>query len=305
MKLFYKDQPIEDNQELLTELELPGAEFTQILYNRISPVKKDVKVAYIEGNNADGKKIQLFILLEPGETRDTFISADGVSKLSSYALEQIEKKYHLTNIKVKESNIKEIENRINQSTYKKAHAILEDFYLIDLDKNVKDKLGNKYRLVIVNNADLTIGEHLKVDELMLFDGDKQIGYLKAKYTTPKLMELHGVEKENFFLNQATIDFSNLDDEYKHKGLGYVMYFHMSQYLTSKGVEFRQSTLCSDEAQRLWNGVNKHWSKNVQIKQMKNGANLVNVSFLSIGKDCILSFKENKPIIEKKKLKIKP
>jgi hypothetical protein len=303
MKLFYKNQAIEDNPTLLNELEFPGAEFAQILYNKISPIKKDVKLAYMEGKTIDGKKKQLFILLQPNHSRNTFISADGMYSLSKYALEHIEKKYKLTNIEIKESSIKDIENSINPSVYKKAHEILEDFYVVKLDKTVEDKLGKKYRLVMVSNSDLTIGEHLKVDELMLFDGDTQIGYLKAKYTTNKLMELHSVKEDKFFLNQATIDFSNLDDEYKHRGLGYVMYFHMSQYLTSKGIKFRQSTLCSEEAQRLWEGVSKHWSENVEVKQMKSGTNFVPISFLSIGKDCFLSFKENKPIIQKYKLKI--
>lgn len=302
MKLFYKDQLIEDNQSLLTELESPGAEFAQILHSKISPIKKEVKIAYMEGELADGTKKQLFVLLQPAKVGNTYISADGVCSLSKYAINSLEKKYQLKNIEIKETNAEEVESRINPTTYKKAYEILKDFYVVDLDENVEDKLGNKYRLVIVNNADLTIGENLKVDELMLFDGDKKIGYLKAKYTTPELMRLHGVEKEDVFLNQATIDFSNLDDDYKNKGLGYVMYFHMSQYLSCKGIEFRQSTLCSDSAQGLWNGINKNWSKNIQVRQMNNGREKVNVSFLSIGEDCILSFKNNKPIIQKKKLK---
>jgi ribonuclease HI len=301
MKLFYKEQPVEDNKDLLTELELPGAEFAQILYSKISPIKKNVKIAYMEGEAVDGSKKQLFILLKLGGAREGFISADGCFSLSKYALEHIEKKYQLKDIKIKESNIEEAESKINPSIYKKAYEILKDFYVVDLDKNVEDKLGNNYRLVIVNNADLTIGEHLKVDELILFDGDKKIGYLKAKYTTPELMRLHGVAKENHFLNKSTIDFSNLEDDYKNKGLGYVMYFHMSQYLSSKGIKFRQSTLCSDSAQKLWEGINKHWSENVQIKKIENGQQKVNVSFLTIGKDCILSFKDNKPVIHKKKL----
>lgn len=303
MKLFYKKQQIKDNENLITELEDPGAEFAQILYHKISPIKKDVKIAYIEGDTVDGLKKQLFILIQPGQGRSTFISADGHFSLSRYALEHIEKKYEIKNIEIKESNIQEVENKINPLTYKKAYEILKDFYVVDIDKVVEDKLGKKYRLAMVSNSDLTIGEHLKVDEIMLFDGEKQIGYLKAKYTTPKLMKLHEVEKENFFLNQATIDFSNLDDEYKNKGLGYVMYFHMSQYLSSKGVKFRQSTLCSEEAQQLWNGINKHWNKNVKSQQIKNGNTQVNVSFLSIAKDCILSFENNKPVIQKNKLKI--
>lgn len=302
MKLFYKDQFIEDNQDLLAELELPGAEFVQILYSKISPIKKDVKIAYMEGEAVDGSKKQLFILLQHKEIRATYISADGCCSLSKYSINSIEKKYQLKDIEIKESNMEEVESRINPSTYKKAYEILKDFYVVESNKSVEDKKGNKYRLAIINNADLTIGEHLKVDELMLFDGDKKIGYLKAKYTTPELMKLHGVEKESYFLNQATIDFSNLEDDYKDRGLGYVMYFHMSQYLSSKGIQFRQSTLCSDSAQKLWDGISKHWSENVQVKKMKSGHQQVNVSFLSIGADSILAFENNKPVIHKNKLK---
>lgn len=298
MKLFYKREPLQDNKDLVAQLELPGAEFAHILYGKIAPIEKDVKVAYMEGTADDGSKKKLFIL---ADSKNRYISADGTFSLSKYSLEYIEKQHNLKNVELKESNFSELEIHINPTVYKKAYEILKDLYITSIDKTVEDKLGNNYRLVIVNNADMTIGEHLNVDELMLFDGEKKIGYLKAKYTTSKLMKLHGVEGKDFFLNKATIDFSNLDGEYKNRGLGYVMYFHMSQHLSQKGISFRQSTLCSDEAQVLWNGINNHWAENVKIKQIKSGKENIPVSFLSIGEDCILSFENNKPVIKKIKL----
>lgn len=303
MKLFYKDQPVENNKELLAELEFPGAEFIQILYEKISSIEKNLKIFCIEGNINDGSKKQLFVLIEPNENiKKYYMSADGVCSLSKYAIERFESEYGLKNIEVKESSIQVLESRVAPSTYEKAYEVLKDFYLINTDKKVEDKLGNKYRLVIISNSDMTIGEHLHVDELMLFDGDKKIGYLKAKYTTDDIMKLHGVEKDNFFLNQATVDYSKLTDEYKNKGLGYIMYFHMSQHLSKKGIEFRQSTLCSDEAQLLWSGINRHWQENVQTRQMKSGSKNVNVLFLSIGEESMLAFENNKPVINKKSLK---
>lgn len=299
MKLFYDKEPIKENKNLFDQLQVPGVEFAHILYNKISPIEKNVDIAYFEGEMEDGSKKKLFVLNQPTMIGECYIGANGVFSMSSFLIRHLEEIHDVKNIVIKKSSMQECEDKINPVIYAKADQTLKDFYVVDVNKTVEDKLNNKYRLVIVGNADMTIGEHLCVDELMLYDGDTKIGYLKAKYTTPELMTLHGVETEKFFLNQATIDYSSLKDEYKNKGLGYVMYFHMSQYLQKKGVEFRQSTLCSKKAQLLWNGINKHWSEHIEIRKIKSGSQEVNVSFLSIGQDCVFSFQNNKPTINNK------
>lgn len=144
---------------------------------------------------------------------------------------------------------------------------------------------------------------------------EQVGYLKVKYTTNNIIntlqkdnllsEANSSHKKNqnipirpdeIFLNTATIDFSRVEPEYQNKGLGYAMYFYMAQHLNKNGIEFRQSTMNSDSASRLWKGMEQHFSENVEIRSFLSK----NLAFLAIGEDSTLSFNNLKPIISSSK-----
>ena len=187
-----------------------------------------------------------------------------------------------TNIKLEHNvSVETLNNYFNNDRLKKAKQIFDNFFIKEKELIVKDKHEQDYKLIIVSNSDISIGAHLYIDEVMLFKNDQKIGFLKAKYTTKELVSLYPeYESDNFFVNKATIDYSLLEDEYKNKGLGYIMYFHMAQHLTKKNIEFRQSTLCSEEAQLLWKGFAKHFPEFITTKKIEKTF----VNFLKIGED---------------------
>ncbi len=301
MHFFYEKKDIWQQKELMEELIFPGAEFAHILYEKMGQTSPNIKLASFNGIK-NGEPIQIFCLANQDEDGEfnSFITAKGHRGISKFIFQDFEQKYGISNISL---NILQEPNslipHLKPETYQKAKEILTDFYQVGLDTITYDRENNSYRLVIVSNADMTIGEHLVVDELTLFQGNKKVGYLKAKYTTPELMEMHEIpkDKKDLFKNEATVDYSRLLPEFMNKGLGYIMYFHMAQHLNEKGVEFRQSTVCSDQAQRLWKGIETHWENNTRQEKKKTFNKSVKVSFLSIGKDAVLAFENNQPKIK--------
>lgn len=302
MKFFYQNKSIYQQKEIKKDLIYPGAEVAYILANKMLSVNPTMKLVAFEGKKEDGSISRMFSLLKHNSYgHESIINIDGEMGLDWGVPKDIKDNLQIKEYEIKDVTLNDLEPFLNLHLYEMAHSILKNFYIIQLDKKVQDRNGDEYRLVIISNADTTIGEHLYIDELKLFKGNQEIGYLKAKYTTPELMKQHGIpkSKKDDFKNQATIDFSNLEYPYRNKGLGYVMYFHMAQHLNSKGIDFRQSTICSDSAQRLWKSIEVNFSDNVTTKYKKVFDEKVKVSFLSIGQDCSLSFTDKKPTIHKK------
>lgn len=194
------------------------------------------------------------------------------------------------------------------------NLIVDELLLYKIKDEIRESFDNKRTLA---------------SKLKLIDRDsiESIGYLKVKYTTNEIVQfLDQKLQENYpdatstmtikssnvssknnnklkevspFLNVAGIDYSNINEPYKNKGLGYSMYFQMAKYLTLKDIEFRQSSINSQYAKRLWEGIQKHWKDNITLKPFMNN----NLCFLSIGQDCILDFKNSQPVIKtNKKLK---
>ena len=161
-------------------------------------------------------------------------------------------------------------------------------------KTIFDKNNEPYEIKIIKNADATIGAELIVDSLFLFHQDKLIGYLKVKYCTQDVLnKMYKKTEDSNFYNKDGVDYSFIEDNYKNKGLGYAMYFHMAQHLDSEGVDFRQSTLQSSYAQRLWTGIEKHWEKHIETHTFSK----TNCSFLKMTQDLELYSQDNKPKIK--------
>ena len=73
---------------------------------------------------------------------------------------------------------------------------------------------------------------------------------------------------------------------------------MAQFLNQNGIEFRQSTMCSDSATRVWDKMKELWPENIQEKQVFGG----NIrKFLAIGKEYNLEFVENRPQVKRLKM----
>ncbi|NCQ51613.1 hypothetical protein GW796_06910 [archaeon] len=302
MKFFYKDKLLDDQKDIINELLVTGCEFSNILYEKIKPVLKNIRIGCFEGKVGNITK-QRYILLIPTANNDyTYFSIQGERNLSKYSYQTLQNEMKVDNLSLRlVDDYNEVINKINKVTHIKATNILNSFYHIETNTTSVDKHNNKYNIQIISNTDSTIGEDLYVDELLLFDGNKKIGYLKAKYTTDEYSKLYNVDitsSAKIFINKATVDYSKLSDEYKNRGLGYVMYFHMAQHLNNKGIQFRQSTICSHAAQLLWDGINTNLIDYVTNSKIKVSNGFKNISFLSIGHDCILEFKNNKPIVSK-------
>lgn len=180
-----------------------------------------------------------------------------------------------------------------------AKELISDFFNVKASGKIVDKYNKEYSFYIVQNADPSIGDRLVVDQVYLYDGDKQIGYLKAKYTTKDISQKLGmVEKKDIFMNTATIDFSRIEEDYWGRGLGYCMYFEMSKHLTSQKIGFRASSIQTESAQGLWNGITNHFSEYIKNKKVSDKI----LPFLKIGQDCIMAFIDEKPVITSKKKK---
>lgn len=302
MEFLFKGKSLNHNKEILESILSPGYDFATIVYDKLKQTNSSVKMVKMDGLDKSGKILKEFFVVVPIISQNTFyyINANGQKAFSQYGISLLKNKYNLSSLYVNEiENIYEYKNRSNPKARSYSQEILKDFYIIKKQELVKDKSNNEYKLIIVENADLSIGEHLYVDELMLFKGQRKIGYLKAKYAPGDKIESYSVEnpKKDLFYNKATIDYSFLEDEFKNKGLGYVMYFHMAQHLTNKSIDFRQSTLCSESAQKLWLGIEKHWQFMIHKEQIGNPK--TNVRFLKVGQDCVLEFMENKPVVKMK------
>lgn len=212
---------------------------------------------------------------------------------------------NITNSSFKVVNVEDVKEKINPETMKIVENIYGSFFIEKKSFTVKDKEGEEYLVKIVENSDSTIGDVLYIDELLIFKNNERIGYLKAKYTTPELLKNYNGISSDAFNNIASIDYSRLLDNYKGRGLGYVMYFHMAQYLNEKDIEFRQSTLCSPSAQRLWDALDKNCSDLIEERNWKAGINdFKMVKFLNIPKELTLTFDNGTPkVITGKKNRI--
>lgn len=232
--------------------------------------------------------------IKPVFLNDRGYFSDGgiyLKNFSGYGKRNIISEFKLKNIEDVFIETCSLKEQPDKSAKEIIELFLSDFFNIMLQKEVQDKYGKTYDLKIVHNSDASIGDNLIVDEIFLYKNKERIGYLKAKYTTQEICQKINEElKNDVFLDEATVDYSFLDDNYKNKGLGYVMYFHMSQYLNSKGIKFRASSLQSNEARQLWAGIQKHWKNHIYKNK--------NSIFLDILPEMNLEFINQQPIIEK-------
>jgi len=285
--MFYKSEYDPATKALIDTHPL---EFACVLMDKFKDFP-EYKFGYIEGIK-DGQASRL----NPVVFEDKYyMTSDGQRKCDSpYTLPRDYPQY--SSFSLVESQLPEC---VDKKTVKQLEKKLSDFFNVAVSKSVVDKEGNAYSIKIINNADTSIGSNLIVDELRLYHKDKQIGYLKAKYTQNSIIKKLPPESYSnaLFVDKATIDYSTLDDRFKNKGLGYVMYFHMAQHLNSKKIQFRSSTLQSGHAKRLWDGINRNWGN--YIKNTKLAAQ--NCKFLEMTQDLSLYFEDNKPKIKSMKI----
>lgn len=298
MEFFLGDEPLNRNMPEYKKLKETGVELAYLMSKKYEGVNlgyKIIKHSFVEN---DIHKTSYFFgkLNNDEESRDkvsTFFSPSGF--LVGGAITRL----NITDSKFEVVKAEDIVKLLNPEIVSIADAIYKDFFILKKTEVVKDKKGDEYTLKIIQNSDSTIGDVLYIDEVLLFKGDEKIGYLKAKYTTKELLKKYNGLGDSGFGNVATIDYSKLRDDMKGKGLGYVMYFHMAKHLNEESIKFRQSTICSPSAQRLWSAFENHCADVIEEKEWSSGGKIQNIKFLNIAKNLVLSFKENVPTISKK------
>lgn len=285
-KKFIKDNPLE---------------FALVLAEKFKDFP-EYSTGFLKAKNKSGNEVLLNPIVYNKKTL-TYVTKDGERALSKYFINSLLKDSpELTDMDLIPADISHL--KINVVAKNKIENLLADFFNIKVRKEVVDKQGHKYNLKIVSNADDSIAASLIVDTLFLYDGKEKIGHVKVKYTKKEFIKAFyddtncsEAKSDKAFINLATIDYSRLEEKYQNKGLGYVMYFHMAQYLESEGVKFRSSTLQSPLAKRLWDGINKNWGEHIINKKFYNK----HCSFLKMGKELELYFEDNLPKVKKIKI----
>ena len=301
MDFFYQDEKIDYHSDLYLKLIHSGIEYSSVLLEKIKPIYSNTELVKISGINHMGEQQTSYTvcLYENNEIKEFFFLNKLISN-SHFGLQAIEKKLQITNIvleKIENINIEKNKEKLFISK-----EIFKNFFNIKKEHQVKDKHGEIYQLKIVENADSTIGSGLIIDAVYLLKNNNIIGYLKAKYTTTDMLKHHNMDHDkslHIWKKVATIDYAKINDGYTNKGLGYVMYFYMAQHLNAKKIQFRESTVQSEQAQRLWNGIQKNLDKNVKVKKINNEDF---VCFLNVGKNSALLFENKKPVVLNKRNK---
>ncbi len=273
MQLYYQNKDITD--AIKQTLKQDGEEVCRVLFEKMKDIAQVFPIL-IEENG-----IQLFALKEKTLTFDQY-----------YTIDKVRGCYD-----VKTSLVDIDKQSLNPEKLKIAQEIFNDFFIIKIQKDIYDKFGEHYQLVIIENSDLSIGDSLVVDEVRILKNGKNIGYLKAKYNTNKSMSDYGLSgnfKTDPFFMKATTDYSYLLEDFQNKGLGYQMYFHMAQHLNQKNIQFRESVSLSPKAKRIWHQMKENWSDSIQIKKVKFGSRIEHLHFLNIAKDTELYFENKQP-----------
>lgn len=88
--------------------------------------------------------------------------------------------------------------------------------------------------------------------------------LKAKHVREKIKRDYTDMAS--LINIASIDYSRIKESYQKKGLGSQMYFKMAQYLKTEKLEFRGSSIQSEEALGLWSKIRKICPDEIEVKR---------------------------------------
>lgn len=298
--MFYKREYIH-KKELDEFKDKYSYEFAYALYQKTKDISDSYNLGFIISEKNGIKTIEYPVIT----CDDSYWYSDGFENISTLEKRYVLEKYECDSLsisKVTEKDFLKLSKPLDTVKVEKAKKLLIDFHNIQhIEENIKDKNGDIYTIKIIENADPKVENQFIVDKLLLLKNNRQIGFVNAIYCTPYHLSqivydehIHG-PLERF--NIATINMSRLDESFTNKGLGYVMYYNIAKHLNKKGIEFRSSTLQSDNAIRLWDGISKHFKDYVK-HDLLNKQDVV--SFLKVGVDTILNFVDNKPNIVKLK-----
>jgi len=302
------------------------AEFTWAYYQKVKEVE-NAEMCVVTFNR-DGQEHKKAIIkqrkvsnINDHRIHDSFIDISGnkTSLTSSYVLNPNfnYKNDQITNIKIQTLNEVEFESvfgKLNKEKLEEASTLMAGFCNLKEQGFIYSKEGEEFTYKIIENSDMTLGSLLLLDELRLYKNGMQIGYLKTKYTSDKIIqELLGRDYQiqiknnikqdekasyledndikfdqhncdiifNLKINElkqkykeiktdlklfneiATIDYSNISDEFKGRGIGSQMYLRMAEHYANKNMVFRSSSLQSPSAKGLWQKIKKDHPSQIQ------------------------------------------
>lgn len=291
MKFFYKDKEINRRDEICNQLIKNGSELASVIFEKLQDTDESYKIFRHDYTKEGDSHFDFFV----GSVRNGEISTI-FTPVGELIFSRLSKSKYGA---VSEVTLDNVKSHINPETLEIAQEIYGSYCKKVLEKKVTDKFGEEYTLKIIENSDTALSNDLYLNTVLLFKENKVVGYLKSCYTTPELSSKYSdKDKSPDFLNVANVDYSRINDNFKGRGLGYIIYFHMAQFLNQNGIEFRQSTMCSDSATRVWDKMKELWPENIQEKQVFGG----NIrKFLAIGKEYNLEFVENRPQVKRLKM----
>jgi hypothetical protein len=131
------------------------------------------------------------------------------------------------------------------------------------DEIIQELLGKDYHI--------QMKDKISQDEKISYLEENDIKFDKNNYDiifNLKINELKQTYKEikrdlNIFNEIATIDYSNISDELKGRGIGSQMYLKIAEHYANKNMSFRSSSLQSPSAKGLWQKMKKDYPLQIE------------------------------------------
>lgn len=120
------------------------------------------------------------------------------------------------------------------------------------ETNMVERIKNNHELLyLVSKKDFPLFDNEEDVKFKMEEKDISLNTFNKKLVSQDMETIIGFENKPF------IEYSDIEEEYKGKGLGFQMYVEFSKYLTQKDSGLYSSTLQSDDAELLWSNIKKH------------------------------------------------
>jgi len=229
---------------------------------------------------------------------------------------------------------------LNEEKYEECLSIVDGFKEVIFEKIIFDKMGEEFKIEIIDNQDTIYNDYDSSMILNLLKNDIRVGYLKLMYREDKYFDhyiptvFHEYEDMKMIYHKDRMPFSesaegimrvmegkrilknvNYEDpekelkkqsakvnrkykrelteyrnlsrnisiptyakiknnshlndvDFQNRGLGILMYFYASKVLASKGISLRGSLNRTEEAERLWNSIEREFPDLIKSYEAK-------------------------------------
>lgn len=275
MSFFYKNESLETQSNDIQILAKTGAEIVVVMFEKLKQSFEDYRILKYCDENSENLEFAI------GKIHNNKV----VSFFSSLGDIYLDSLIDLSCGILKEVTINEVFLYVQKEALYIANKMFDNFFLLKQKKLVYDKYNQPYDLIIIENSNNNYGSSTQVVSIYLISEGVKIGFMEVSYNT----QLDGIKQ---FVNKTYthVAYVELKAEYQNKGLGYIMYFNMAQFLNTKGFVLKISDHCSIEAQRVWNRMSSNWKEQIILE---DGSKT-----LKITEHLNLIFKNKKPLLIK-------